>query len=263
MKHDWQELTRLTDGKPIVVERVRVEETGIAIEGEFELPSLARLSVEDQVFMAAFVRCHGSIKQMEKFFGVSYPTIKNRLNRIGAQLEFVEIDPSSGRGEVLDALDRGEITVEQAGKIEKRRYEMTDSRHQILAMLAEGKISVEEAERLLAAVDEKPAEETAAPESDEPKKNAKYLHIKVDSGKAGKEQVNIKIPLKLVRTGMVLGSLMPSEAKDKVNHALREKGITVDLNNLKSGDLDEVMSSLCELDISVDDENDKVRIYCE
>jgi len=120
MKHDWQELTRLTDDKVIMVERVRVEETGIAIEGQFELPPLARLSVEDQVFVAAFVRCHGSIKQMEKYFGVSYPTIKNRLNRIGEQLEFVEIEPGSPRGETLDALDRGEITVEQALEILKK-----------------------------------------------------------------------------------------------------------------------------------------------
>ena len=66
----------------------------VAIEGRFELPPLAQLSAEDQIFVAAFVRCHGSIKQMEKFFGVSYPTIKNRLNRIGAQLPFAEIDPA-------------------------------------------------------------------------------------------------------------------------------------------------------------------------
>ena len=57
------------------------------------MPPLARLTAEDQIFVAAFVRCHGSIKQMEKFFGVSYPTIKNRLNRIGALLPFAEIDP--------------------------------------------------------------------------------------------------------------------------------------------------------------------------
>ena len=70
----------------------------VAIEGRFEVPPLARLSAEDQTFVAAFVRCHGSIKQMEKFFGVSYPTIKNRLNRIGALLPFAEIEPRHGAG---------------------------------------------------------------------------------------------------------------------------------------------------------------------
>jgi hypothetical protein len=67
------------------------------------------------------VRCHGSIKQMEQYFGVSYPTIKNRLNRIGGQLSFVEIEegpggdsPARTRADVLDRLSQGELTVAQA-----------------------------------------------------------------------------------------------------------------------------------------------------
>src|SRR5271168_1150749 len=92
---DWQELTRLTGGAAMVVERVRLVGKDIAIEGAFELPELARLAAEDQVFVAAFVRSHGSIKEMEQVFGVSYPTIKNRLGRIAESLEFVEIGPPS------------------------------------------------------------------------------------------------------------------------------------------------------------------------
>ena len=111
---DWQELTRLTEGRPMVVERVRLTDKDIAIEGSFELPQLARLSQEDQVFIVAFVRCHGSIKEMEQFFGVSYPTIKSRLNRISAKLEFVETNPEPPRSEVLDRLSRGELTAEEA-----------------------------------------------------------------------------------------------------------------------------------------------------
>ena len=64
---------------PLVIERVRIPEKQIAIEGEFALPELARLSLEDQVFITAFLRSHGSIKEMEQVFGVSYPTIKARL----------------------------------------------------------------------------------------------------------------------------------------------------------------------------------------
>src|SRR5436305_13858590 len=118
---DWQALTRLTAGAPFLIERVRLTEQDVALEGQFELPPLARLAAEDQIFVAAFVRCHGSIKQMEKFFGVSYPTIKNRLNKIGSQLSFVEIEqgsetdlPLQTRSEVLDRLSRGELTVAQA-----------------------------------------------------------------------------------------------------------------------------------------------------
>ena len=111
---DWQELTRLTQGQPIIVERVRLSEKEIVIEGRFELPQLARLSLEDQVFITAFVRSHGSIKEMEQVFGVSYPTIKSRLTRIARSLEFVETNPQPTRAEILDRLNRGEITAEQA-----------------------------------------------------------------------------------------------------------------------------------------------------
>jgi hypothetical protein len=116
MTQDWQELTKITRGAPLSVERVRLRDTGIAVEGDFELPTLARLTMEDQVFVTAFVRCHGSIKEMEQLFGISYPTVKNRLNRIADQLEFVEINPPSSRSEILEMLDRGEISVEEALK---------------------------------------------------------------------------------------------------------------------------------------------------
>lgn len=111
---DWQELTDLTRGRPFTVERVRLDDSGIAIEGAFELPQLAQLSAEDQVFVTAFVRCHGSIKEMERTFGVSYPTVKSRLNRIGRTLDFVETDPAPSRADVIDRLRRGEITAEHA-----------------------------------------------------------------------------------------------------------------------------------------------------
>jgi hypothetical protein len=111
---DWQELTRLTQGQPIVVERVRLADKDIAIEGSFELPQLARLAMDDQVFITAFVRSHGSIKEMERIFGVSYPTIKSRLNRIAGSLEFVETNPMPSKAEILERLHQGEITAEEA-----------------------------------------------------------------------------------------------------------------------------------------------------
>ena len=111
---DWLVLSDLPRGRTIVVERVRLVEQNVAIEGAFDLPRLAQLSAEDQVFVAAFVRSHGSIKEMEQVFGVSYPTVKARLNRIAASLEFVELDPQPGRAEVLERLARGEITPDQA-----------------------------------------------------------------------------------------------------------------------------------------------------
>ena len=111
---DWQALTALTQGQPFIVERVRLTGSDIAIEGRFALPDLARLSAEDQVFVAAFVRSHGSIKEVEQVFGVSYPTIKARLNRISEALQFVETEASPSRSEVLDRLKRGELSAAEA-----------------------------------------------------------------------------------------------------------------------------------------------------
>jgi hypothetical protein len=113
---EWKELTRLTGGDAIIIEKVKLSGKKISIEGKFELPPLARLTMEDQVFVAMFVRSHGSIKEMEQVFGVSYPTIKNRLNRIAEQLEVARVDTIQPKSEVLTQLERGEITVDEAIK---------------------------------------------------------------------------------------------------------------------------------------------------
>jgi hypothetical protein len=123
---DWKQLTEITGGASFVVERVRLRANGIAIEGSFELPLLAQLPVEEQLFIVAFVRSHGSIKEMERLFGVSYPTIKSRLNRLAEQLgpavavENVTSSPEGTseheRRAVLDKLERGEISVTDALK---------------------------------------------------------------------------------------------------------------------------------------------------
>jgi hypothetical protein len=119
MTRDWHQLTDLTADRDFVVARVRLQGSDIFVEGEFELPLLARLRDEDQVFVGEFVRCHGSIKHMEKAFGVSYPTIKNRLNRIATQLQLVQIDVEPGSdqaAEVLDLLEAGDISAVEAAE---------------------------------------------------------------------------------------------------------------------------------------------------
>ena len=115
MTKDWQELTKITRGASILVERVRLKEDDIVLEGNFELPPLARLTMEDQIFMTAFIRSHGSIKDMEQLFGISYPTV------ISQMLEFVDINPPASHTEILGELDRGDISVEDA--LEKLRGE--------------------------------------------------------------------------------------------------------------------------------------------
>ena len=118
MASPWQDLTDLTGDGEFTVERVRLTGKDIAIEGSFDLPPLARLSAEDQVFVMAFVQCHGSIKQMERIFGISYPTVKKRLDSIAGRFEFVVSEPEpvddAERSEVIDQLERGEISVDEA-----------------------------------------------------------------------------------------------------------------------------------------------------
>jgi len=119
MSNEWHELTDLTGDRAFVITSVRLQKSGVAIEGEFELPPLARLRYEDQVFVSEFVRSHGSIKDMEKAFGVSYPTVKNRLNRIAEQLNLVQTDvtaPALAGEDVLALLESGEITADEAAE---------------------------------------------------------------------------------------------------------------------------------------------------
>jgi hypothetical protein len=95
------------------VSRMACTSCGMVMEGEFELSPLGKLSPEDQAFVMAFVRHHGSIKKMESLFGISYPTVKNRLNAIGAALD-KSFEAPSPNLYVLEQLSRGELTVEEA-----------------------------------------------------------------------------------------------------------------------------------------------------
>jgi hypothetical protein len=113
---DWQELTRITHDAPFVIEKVRLVDRDITIEGQFDLPPLARLTAEEQVFVTAFLKSDGSIKDMERIFGISYPTVKSRLNQIAGKLQFVEEVTATalGKEEILASLERGEITAQEA-----------------------------------------------------------------------------------------------------------------------------------------------------
>jgi hypothetical protein len=93
--------------------RYRCGDCQTAVEGRFEPPPLAQLTVEQQAFVTAFIRVHGNISKMEELLGVSYPTVKNRLNAIAERLDTAFQAPEEPAA-VLERLDRGEITVEEA-----------------------------------------------------------------------------------------------------------------------------------------------------
>lgn len=100
-------------GQAMKIQRLRCNECNVNVEGDFEASALARLTVEEQAFATAFLRSHGSIKKMEALFGISYPTVKNRLNAIVTELDRT-LEMPSPNSQILERLSRGEITVDQA-----------------------------------------------------------------------------------------------------------------------------------------------------
>jgi hypothetical protein len=118
MKQSWNTLMEMTGHSDFRVSEVYIPEQGIRISGDFELPSLAKLSSQEQLFAAAFIKTHGSIKLLETNFSISYPTVKNRLNAIAAKLDTVDVrvSISSPVSSVLDKLETGEIDARQALK---------------------------------------------------------------------------------------------------------------------------------------------------
>jgi len=143
---------------------------------------------------------------------------------------------------------------------------MNDDRRAILQMLAEGKINADEAERLLSALDRsgpapaRPAE--AAGSNGAPK----YLRVSVDTdepGEDGPTKVNIRVPMSLLRAGVRLTSLIPPKARDQLNAELAKSGVAFDVNQLKPENLEDLIDQLNDLQVDVDQERTKVRIYCE
>lgn len=139
---------------------------------------------------------------------------------------------------------------------------MNENRRQILDMLAQGKITADEAERLLAALEREPSAEA-------PRAEAKYLRVQVEAekeaGGAEPTKVNIRVPMKLLRAGVKLAGLIPQEAREQVNAAMREKGMSFDLNQLKPENLDELIGNLQDLSVDVEkkDKRTKVKVFCE
>lgn len=139
---------------------------------------------------------------------------------------------------------------------------VTDERRSILDMVATGKVSADEGERLLAAL------ENGSPAvADAPRRPPKYLRVVVEQDEDGEGplRVNIRVPLALLRAGVKLASLIPPRATEEVNSALAKEGISFDLGQLKPENLDELIDQLQDLTLDVDQAKDKlkVRIFCE
>ncbi len=147
---------------------------------------------------------------------------------------------------------------------------MSENRRQILEMLAQGKITADEAERLIAALEKEPAPAGApgAAQTLPVKPKAKYLRVLVEaldpkSHNGNPTRVNIRVPMQLLRAGVRLGALIPPQARERANEALREKGVAFDLNQIKPENLEELLEQLNDLSVDVDEDRAKVRIFSE
>jgi len=142
---------------------------------------------------------------------------------------------------------------------------MNEERRKILDMLAEGKISTDEAEKLLAAISsEESGEKKSQPKLSSEKQSLKYLRVVVEPAPDNKdgEKVNIRVPMKLMRAGIKLASLVPVDVQGKVQDALKEKGVKLDLSQITEDNLEELIEALSDLTVDVEGK-EKVRIFCE
>jgi len=147
---------------------------------------------------------------------------------------------------------------------------MNEHRRQILQMLSEGKISADEAERLINAVEE-PSNGKFVDQAFSQKPRPKYLRVVVDSEEDGRHEgptkVNVRVPMQLLRAGVKLAGLLPAQALHRANHAMQEKGIPIDLTQIKPENLEELVEHLSELTVDVDQKDAatkvKVRVFCE
>ena len=138
---------------------------------------------------------------------------------------------------------------------------MSENRKRILEMVAENKITIDEALRLLEVVEE-PAAGSAA------KKAPKYLRVTLKPSAEGRadadfERINVRVPLALVRAGVKLTSLIPNEAADKVDAALKEKGIGFNLKNIKEDDIEQLVEALSDLEVDIEGGKGKINVYTE
>jgi hypothetical protein len=151
---------------------------------------------------------------------------------------------------------------------------MNENRRQILEMLAAGKITADEAERLLTALEPAAdrsasaagAEKTNGSGSTAAKTHSKYLRVLVEANEKGEPTtVNVRVPMQLLRAGVRLASLIPAQAHEQLDATLSRHGIPLTLSQIKPENLEELIDHLEDLTVDVDakEEKAKVRVFCE
>lgn len=103
-------------GDQMVITSYRCNNCYTEVHGEFEIDSFSRLDKEDKEFIELFLQKRGSIKDVGEEIGISYPTVRNRIDKIVAKLGG-KVDKKSHRLDILNMLDNGEISTEKAKEL--------------------------------------------------------------------------------------------------------------------------------------------------
>ncbi|MEY4577521.1 MAG: hypothetical protein RL701_2224 [Pseudomonadota bacterium] len=143
---------------------------------------------------------------------------------------------------------------------------VTEERRRILNMLASGKLSASEAEHLLDVLEPAQlASNNTAPAAEVAPRDPKFLRVVVDSQQSehGMGKVNVRVPFTLIRAGMRLAALLPAAAHEPINRALRENGVDIDISKIKPENLEDLVTHLRELTVDVENQTEKVRVFCE
>ncbi|MFI5959124.1 SHOCT-like domain-containing protein [Cryptosporangium sp. NPDC051539] len=137
---------------------------------------------------------------------------------------------------------------------------MNEQRRQILEMLAEGKITADEAERLIAALERAEPEAPAGAAKPRPK----YLRVMVDDhSDGGSGRINVRVPIQLLRAGVRITSLIPPQALLRANEELSKSGVPIDLTALKPQHIEDLVEHLDDLVVDVDEAHATVKVFCE
>jgi len=143
---------------------------------------------------------------------------------------------------------------------------MNDDTRRVLDLLAQGKITVDEADQLLRAMAAAApgAAEAGADEAARPALRWVRIAVHKQAKEGHKDKdVNIRVPISIVRSGMRLGALIPGLAGDQVAAKMRERGLDVDFSKLDAAAIDAILKDLGDTNIEIDSGKAHVRITCE
>ncbi len=142
---------------------------------------------------------------------------------------------------------------------------MSEDRMKILNLLAAGRVTADEAERLLDALGNSPRPEVRPPSNGE---GPKFLRVQMEQARGGErdaKHINVRVPLSLLRAGVRLQGILPAKARAQINAALAEKGVDFDVDKLKGGQLETLIEGLTQtsIDIDADDGKSRIKVSCE